>query len=191
MPQVSVTSFYESLVEPHLDDLRRYCFFLTKSKWDGEDLCQEAILKSMVYFRNKEPHPDVKPFLIRVARNLWIDGCRALKRQRRLNPKSLPASCHDSDYAEVRSLIEWIGERLPGRNIEMLLLSDYFGYTMQEIAETTGSTVPAVKSVLFRTRSLLREISIDSVRKTEGAKVILFDVERWSKAIMRDLPPCL
>jgi RNA polymerase sigma-70 factor (ECF subfamily) len=188
---VSVTSIYESLVEPHLEDLRKYCFFLTKSKWDGEDLYQEAILKSMVYFRNKEPYQDVKPFLIRVARNLWIDGCRALQRQRRLHLKSLPACWHDSNYAEVRSLIEWIGERVPERNIEMLLLSDYFGYTMQEIADTTESSVPAVKSVLFRTRSLLREYDVDTMLNSEGTRVIAFDVERWSHAIMRDLPPCL
>ncbi|WP_164472684.1 RNA polymerase sigma factor [Cohnella candidum] len=188
---MSVTSIYESLVEPHLDDLRKYCFFLTKSKWDGEDLCQEAILKSMVYFRNKEAYQDVKPFLIRVARNLWIDGCRSLQRQRRLPLKGLASCWYDANYAEVRSLIEWVGERLPARNIEMLLLSDYFGYTMQEIAETMHSTVPAVKSVLFRTRSMLREQDAESLRRTDGAKVIPLDVESWSKAIMRDLPPCL
>lgn len=186
---MSAPSFYESLVKPHLDDLRKYCYYLTKSKWDGDDLCQEALLRSMLYFLNHEPYPNLKPFLIRVARNLWLDGCRALQRQKRMTMQILPLYWTDSDYSEVRSLLEWIGERLPRRNVEMFLLSEYFGYTMQEIADATGSSVPAVKSVLFRTRSLLRKFGADSLRKTDGSKVIPFDVERWSKAIMQDLPP--
>lgn len=188
---MSVTSEYESLVEPHLEDLRKYCFYLTHSKWDGEDLYQDVLLKSLVYFLNNKPYQDVKPFLIRVARNLWIDHCRMLQRKRRLTLTGLRTSWLDSDYAEVRSMIEWIGEKLPSRNIEMLLLSEYFGYTMQEIADALGTSVPAVKSVLFRTRSLLRQYTADALRHADSAKRISLDAERWSRAIMRGLPPCL
>lgn len=188
---MSVTAVYESLVEPHLEDLRKYCFSLTQSKWDGEDLYQEVLLKSLVYFLNNKPYQEVKPFLIRVARNLWIDHCRSLQRKRKLSLSSFKTCCMDPDYAEVRSLIEWIGERLPRRNIEMLLLSEYFGYTMQEIAEALEASVPAVKSVLFRTRALLRQYKADTLRKSDSVKIVSFDVERWSRAIMQDLPPCL
>jgi len=186
---VSAPSLYETLLRPHLDDLKKYCFFLTRSKWDGEDLCQEALLRSMVYFLDKEPYPNVKPFLLRVARNLWLDGCRAKQRHRRMTPHALPLYWTDSDYSEVRSVLEWIGERLPRRNLEMLLLSEYFGYSMQEVAEATGSTVPAVKSVLFRTRGMLRQIDPDSLRRPEEGNVVSLDVERWSRAIMQDVPP--
>jgi len=182
---------YESLVEPHLEDLRKYCFSLTRSKWDGEDLCQEVLLKSLVYFLNCNPYQDVKPFLIRVARNLWIDHCRMLQRKRKLHFSNFRTIWRDSDYAEVRSLIEWIGERLPRRNIEMLLLQAYFGYSIQEVADALGTSVPAVKSVMFRTRALLRKYKSDSHRAYDSAKLISFDTERWSRAIMQDLPPCL
>ncbi len=185
---MSGSSVYQSLVEPHLEDLRKYCLFLTQSKWDGEDLCQEALLKSMVYFREHEPTQDLKPFLIRVARNLWIDNRRAVQRQKKMPRQTLPLYGTDSNYAEVRSLMEWIGERLPRRNIEMLLLADYFGYTMQEIADMLETTVPAVKSLLFRSRSILKK-SKGEDRQKETGKVIPLDVERWSKAVMQDLPP--
>ncbi|WP_276357981.1 RNA polymerase sigma factor [Cohnella caldifontis] len=186
---MSVPSCYESLVTPHLDDLKKYCIHLTQSKWDGEDLYQEALLRAMVYFLEKEPYPNLKPFLLRVARNLWLDGCRAKQRRKRMPMQALPLYWTDSDYSEVRSLLEWAGERLPRRNLEMLLLSEYFGYSMQEVAEATGSTVPAVKSVLFRTRGLLRKFDPESLRKPGGSKVISLDVERWSRAIMQDVPP--
>ncbi len=75
-------SAYETLVTPHLDDLRKYCMYLTKNKWDGEDLFQETFLKSLLFFMHTEPYLEVKPFLLRVARNLWIDDCRKRKRRR-------------------------------------------------------------------------------------------------------------
>jgi RNA polymerase sigma-70 factor (ECF subfamily) len=186
---VSVTPFYETLAETHLDDLRKYCFFLTKSKWDGEDLFQEVLLKAMLYFLNTKPSDNVKPFLIRVARNLWIDDCRTRQRRhRQMFMQHLPVSYSDPDFAEVRDLVEWMAERLPRRNIEMLLLSEYFGYTMQETADTLNCTVPAVKSVLFRTRELLRRFKNRQETKREGSKVIDLDVERWSRAILQDQP---
>jgi len=188
---VSATAEYESLVKPHLEDLRKYCFYLTHSKWDGEDLYQEVLLKSLVYFLNHKPYQEIKPFLIRVARNLWIDHCRMLQRKRKLSLTSFRTSWLDSDYAEVSSLIEWIGEKLPSRSIEMLLLSDYFGYTMQETADALGTSVPAVKSVLFRTRALLRQYTADALHQADPSKRIPLDTERWSRAIMQDLPPCL
>jgi len=72
---------YEQLLAPHLDDLKRYCLFLTRSKWDGEDLLQDTLLKSLAFFLHTEPYLDIKPFLFRVAKNLWIDACRKKKEE--------------------------------------------------------------------------------------------------------------
>jgi RNA polymerase sigma-70 factor, ECF subfamily len=178
---------YEQLITPHLNDLRKYCFYLTKSKWDGEDLFQETLVKSLLFVINKEKDKEIKPFLLRVARNLVIDDYR--KRQRRWQDKAVPVRSFytDNDYSEVRGAIEWMAERFPSRNIEMWLLAEYFGYTMQEIADDLGCTVPTVKSVLFRTRESLR----DSGGLTRSRKVIPFEVERWSEAIMNNQPQAL
>ncbi len=173
---------YEALVAPHLDDLRKYCFYLTKSKWDGEDLFQETLLKSLLFFTHTSPYLDVKPFLIRVARNLWIDECRKKQRRRTALIDQPIIYYTDNNYAEVRGAIEWLAERFPRRNIEMWLLFQYFGYTIQDIAENMNSSASAVKSVLFRTRDLLR----NRHNLTEHRKVIHLDVERWSRAVMQD-----
>jgi RNA polymerase sigma-70 factor (ECF subfamily) len=179
-----VTPAYETLVTPHLDDMRNYCYYLTKSKWDGEDLFQETLLKSLVFFLHTEPYLDLKPFLMRVARNLWIDDCRKKQRRRRALTESPKVYHTDNDYVEVRSAIEWLAERFPRRNIDMWLLFHYFGYSMQEIAEDMNCSISAVKSVLFRTRDMLR----NRHGLAEHRKVIHLDVERWSRAIMQDWP---
>ncbi len=179
-------SEYEIRVLPHLRDLHNYCRYLTKSKWDAEDLLQETLLKALVFFLHAEPCVDVKPFLIRVARNLWIDACRKTQRRR------LSAARHgrqsavfeDSDYAEVRGTIEWLAERLPRRGVEFWLLFHYFGYSMQEVAMATDVSVSAVKSLLHRTRETLRGRGEPPARRT----VIRPDVERWSRAVMQERP---
>lgn len=184
---MEVIPAYEQLVSPHLEDLRKYCLYLTKSKWDGEDLYQETLLRSLVFFSHTDPYLEVKPFLVRVARNLWIDQCRKQQRRRRLLSHPSKVTYADNDYVEVRSAIEWLAERFPRRNIEMWLLFQHFGYTMQEIADDMSCTVSAVKSVLFRTRDMLR----NRHRLQDGRNVIRLEVERWSRAIMLDRPQAL
>lgn len=175
---------YEQLIAPHMDDLRKYCYYLTRSKWDAEDLFQDTLLKSLVFFLHTEPYLDVKPFLVRVARNLWIDDCRKRQRRRCMHTDMCNAYYSDNDYVEVRSAVEWLAERFPRRNIDTWLLFNYFGYSMQEIAEAMNCTISAVKSVLFRTREQLR----DRNGLSDNRKVIRLDVERWSRAIMQDRP---
>ncbi len=187
---MGLSSSYESVLGPHLEDIRRYCRHLAKSEWDGEDLFQEALLKTMVYFRNKEPYDNVKPLLLRVARHIWIDQCRSLSRRQRLllQLEQKPTTVKDNDYAEVRGLIEWLAERLPRRNVEMWLLTRYFGYTMQETSELTGYTVVTVKSVLHRTRLLLYKWKWRGDTNIKTSNVIRPEVERWSRAILYDQP---
>ncbi|QMV44645.1 RNA polymerase sigma factor [Cohnella cholangitidis] len=182
---IDVNGVYDTWVTPHLVDLKKYCLYLTKSGWDAEDLFQESLLKSLVFFIHTKPYLDVKLFLMRVAKNLWIDECRKKQRRRRLDLADPSKSYYtDNDYVEIRSAIEWLSERFPRRNIEMWLLFYYFGYSMQEIANDMGCTTSTIKSILFRTRAMLRKRE----ELTGNRKVIQFDVERWSHAIMQDRP---
>jgi len=175
---------YEAWLTPHLPDLAKYCRYLAGTKWDAEDLLQDTLLKSFVFYVQTEPYVEMKPFFYRIAKNLWIDACRK-KNRRRLALREWSFEAHrDNDYAEVRGSIEWLAERFPSRSIEMWLLFNYFGYSMQEVADDMGCTMPAVKAVLFRTREMLRN------RKalTGGRNVIRPAVERWSRAILQDRP---
>ncbi|MEH7649440.1 RNA polymerase subunit sigma-70, partial [Bacillus toyonensis] len=35
-------------------ELKRYCTFLTKNRWDGEDLAQETVCKVLQKYSNKD-----------------------------------------------------------------------------------------------------------------------------------------
>jgi RNA polymerase sigma-70 factor (ECF subfamily) len=68
---------------------------------------------------------------------------------------------------ELRKAIEEATATLPDEHRTVFLLKDIEGLSYEEIAETLGTTVPAVKSRLHRARLALRE-SIDAFYKQPG-----------------------
>lgn len=185
--RMDAATAYEAWVSPYLLDLEKYCYYLAGSRWDAEDLLQDTLLKALVYFVQVEPSVNMKAFVFRIARNLWIDECRKRQRKRAASQEIPEAAYADIDYAEIRGSLEWLAERFPRRNIEMWLLTRYFGYSHQEVAEAMGVTVPTVKSVLFRTRTMLRQRrELQTYRSSKRQ-----EVERWSRAVIRELPCCL
>ncbi len=186
--RMDASSAYEAWVNPHMLELEKYCSYLAGSKWDAEDLLQDTLLKAFVYFVKVEPEANMKAFVFRIARNLWIDECRKRRRKRTALLEMPEPVYTDSDYAEIRGSLEWLAERFSQRSIEMWLLARYFGYTLQEVADTMDVTVPTVKSVLFRTRAMLRQR-----RELQACQSppIRQEVERWSRAVLLDLPCCL
>ena len=64
---------YNFLIEQY-GELKRYCTFLTKNKWDGEDLAQETVCKVLQKYSNK----DICMTLVyKIARNRWLDQIKS------------------------------------------------------------------------------------------------------------------
>jgi RNA polymerase sigma-70 factor, ECF subfamily len=185
---------FDSLIMPHLGDLRNFCYSLARSKWDAEDLVQEALLKSLRYYHKTGSGRMTKAFLFTAARNLWIDACRKSSREELLSPVDLRCErqAHDEDCIELREIMEWLLALLPSRTIELWLLSDYFGYSMKEIAELTHSSIPAVKSALFRARRVIRsskyEIREHAPSRRGCGNIAQLETERLLRAITRGTP---
>lgn len=180
-------STYEELVHPYLQDLKNYCFYLTKSTWDGEDLYQEVLLKCYRYWLGMGHIKEVKPFLIRIARNLWIDINRQRARMQDV-PYYYGMDSTDVGYIEVRCAVEQLHERLIQRQLEMWLLAEYFGYSMQDIADQCACSVSAVKSALHRARkSIQTNHSKSQVKVTSDSKAEQC-MDRWVRAIMWHRP---
>ncbi|CAM3419590.1 RNA polymerase sigma factor [Marinicrinis lubricantis] len=179
---------YENLVIPHLHELRNYCCYLTRSKWDGDDLYQETLLKTFKYYKSEGTIRETRAFLFRVARNLWIDQYRKEhKLQTAVEQQEVVQESYTSpDYVQIRSIVEALLAHMPERYLEMWLLSSYFGYSMQEIAQMHHCTVSAVKSVLHRTRETIRSLKGDALEHT--GKVISFPVDRWVRAVAYHQP---
>lgn len=143
--------------------LHRYCARMTGSAVDGEDVVQEVMVKVL------ESPPDIGNFsmlerwLIRVAHNTAIDYLRRRARHDATHSTEdldmiiePPASMDTADAALV-SLRTFM--RLPALQRSTVIFKDVLGYSLNEVAEFTGSSIAAVKSALQRGRANLKVLA--------------------------------
>ena len=143
--------------------LHRYAARMTGSAVDGEDVVQEVMLKVL------ESPPDIENFsmlerwLIRVTHNAAIDFLRRRMRQNATHTSEDmdmiidPAARLDTSDTALVSLRTFM--RLPALQRSTVIFKDVLGYSLNEVAEFTGSSIAAVKSALQRGRLNLKELA--------------------------------
>jgi len=143
--------------------LHRYCARMTGSVIDGEDVVQDALVKAISAFPSDGSIADIDGWLFRIAHNTALDF---LRRRRRLDAMHAdeelemiaaltnPVSDHQAAAASLRTFM-----RLPVAQRSCVIMMDVLGYSLDEISQVTGTSVPAVKAALNRGRARLREIA--------------------------------
>lgn len=187
---------YEALVRPHLPELRQYCGYLAGAFGEAEDLYQDTLMKSLVYYLRAGEMKEIRPFLFTVAKNGWIDYFRRRER-RAVSGQWLEPAFVDGCYFEIHGWVEWLAQQLPASQLNVWLLIDYFGYSMKDIAVRLGLTVPAVRSQLHRARQKLRSCMASGRRAVPPAAgksrriragEAALPIDHWVQGIMEDNP---
>ncbi|WP_405171957.1 RNA polymerase sigma factor [Paenibacillus sp. FSL H8-0280] len=148
-----------------MGSLYAYCLSLTKSVPDTEDLVQETCLKvlSSNGVGTSEMNKDInwEAYLIRIARNSWID---ILRQRERLAYKldSLKPLLHEMEeerrFEELESAVQLLVDKLPPWQRVIYVLRELMGYKAAETAEMLDTTEGAVKAALSRARSAIAEV---------------------------------
>lgn len=158
--------FAEQLLE-QAGALYNFARYLCRDAAVAEDLMQEAFARALDAEHTFEKGTNVKAWIFRILRNLYLDG----RRRERRNPVSLLESEDEPAAAEVwlRGDIEIDRlRRLVAKDIEVALarlsddartviLLDLEGFTETELAGVLDVAVGTVKSRLARARAVLRE----------------------------------
>ncbi len=145
-------------IEEMVPKLYRYCQFLTKNKWDGEDLAQESIYKALCHY------PDHRTWssslLNKMAYHLWIDKVR---KQSRETIGQVPELGGEDDLKEDSNLnmIDTLSKKLTPKQLITFILKEAFQYKISEVADMLGLTETAVKALLNRSRAKVKKISED------------------------------
>jgi RNA polymerase sigma-70 factor (ECF subfamily) len=143
------------IYEPLRPDLYRYCRHLTRSAWDAEDMAQETMARAFVALGvMTQPPRSPRAWLFRVASNLWIDELRG----RREVPDSSRVADQETASPAPRATREAAGTllvKLSPQERAAVVLKDVFELSLEEIAETLGSTVGGIKAALHRGRGKL------------------------------------
>jgi RNA polymerase sigma-70 factor (ECF subfamily) len=141
------------LFDEHGASIRRYFRRLTGDHGEADDLAQEVFLRVVRAAPSYEPAERERAWLFRIARNVFLDGRR---REARSPVVDARADAATSATQVVRSGIREALATLPTEDREAFLLAEVAGLSYAEIASATGSTVPSVRSRIYRARLALR-----------------------------------
>lgn len=142
--------------------LHRYCARMAGSAVDGEDIVQETLIKAVEAF-GRGPIDNLQGWLFRIAHNASMDFLRRRRRQEAVHSEEDPDMIADESasaaarYAASTALRTFM--QLPTAQRGTVILMDVLGYSLHEVGEITGLTVPAVKAALHRGRVRIRELA--------------------------------
>ena len=126
-----------------------------------EDAIQEAFLRLYRGLRRLDLSRPLRPYLLRIARNLAVDRWR---RRRRIEPAAFeeePAGDEDTAAAAVAGRAEWAAKvdealvALPPTKRSVLVLRYQTNVTMNELAEVLGCSLPTARARLREAAGLL------------------------------------
>lgn len=156
----------------HLDALFRLARRLTGDDDEAEDLVQETFARAMDKRAQFVPGTNLRAWLFRILRNLYIDGWRRAKAspvRERLGDEDPAAEGMvsgeplrgDEELERLRSVVaDDIEAALRELSVDArtIVLLDLEGFTQEELAEVLACNVGTVKSRLSRARAKLREL---------------------------------
>jgi RNA polymerase sigma-70 factor, ECF subfamily len=149
-----------AIVDGVRPELHRYCARLTGSVIEGEDIVQDTLAKAFYALSLSADVPPLRPWLFRIAHNAAIDFLKSHGRRyvdTHAEIEEVAGFEDKPDPAVVRAALARFLS-LPVTQRSAVILKDVLGHSLEETAETMGTTVMAVKAALVRgRRSLLHE----------------------------------
>ncbi|HET7656967.1 MAG TPA: sigma-70 family RNA polymerase sigma factor [Bacillales bacterium] len=161
---------FDKLIADWGQDLWNYCRYLTGSPWDGEDLYQETLLKTLGSLYQRWHHTNLKSYLYRIATNSWIDHCRREKRNLGALEEFEEPREEFSDHLDLQEALEQLFHRFTPRQTAVFLLKEVFRFTAEEVASMVKTTPGAVYAATRRMKSKLKDEPPGSKQKTEPAE---------------------
>ena len=165
-----------ALVHTHATTLFRVAHALLRNRAEAEDIVQDTFLRVLQHQRALPAIRDLRPWLIRITWNLALDRRRHTRRHptdqaevfflQSLTSTQTPtdqALCAARQAARVLQAID----RLPGPERQALLLSAVEELETAEIADVMQKSESAVRALVYRARTRLRERLGDTIEKGE------------------------
>lgn len=164
--------------------LRKYCLSLAESAWEAEDLAQDAWLKALGGPRF-DAHPNPEAYLLRIAKNAWIDRARrSVKLSRILKTVRPPeGEAADDGALEMEAAFRALAEHLPPLQRAAFLLRDVLGYSSAETAELLRVTEGAAKAALHRARRNLPRVREELESGEDGTAADQSGLAAYARAI--------
>ena len=154
---------FEQLLHQLRPKLHRYCARMTGSVIDGEDVVQEALLKAVEALPRTGRLDNPEGWVFRIAHNAAQDFLRRRARRRAMlsndDVETMVVNQNDVSDRQAAAASLRTFMRLPASQRSSVILRDVLGYSIEEIVEILGGTIPAIKGTLQRGRIQLRALA--------------------------------
>lgn len=138
--------------------LYRYCLVVAGLKEKAEDLAQSVWVKAFPILKDKG-HANPEAFLLRIAKNNWIDECRRDRNlQSKLKEMETGAASVDCSSLDIEPLLELLSGGMSRMQLAVFLLREVLDFSIAETAGMLDATDGAVKSALHRARGAVERI---------------------------------
>lgn len=139
-------------IKQYYSSLQKYCRFIAKDSWDGDDLAQEAVLKAIRHY----PLSEINSALLKkIAYHHWVDTLRKRKHEVAGIPENIAGIDDKSLKNSTMDMVELLIEKLTPKQTVIFILKEAFRYQSGEIAELLGTTETAAKATLHRAKKRL------------------------------------
>ncbi len=150
---------FEALYEKYARDVFRFAFFLSGNRADAEDIASETFVRAW-NAPGEIRQVTVKAYLLVIARNCYLQSLRRSGRHAPLEEDFADPRQELHDSAEQRDELRQVMhdlQQLPEVDRTALLLSATEDMSYEQIAETLGLSLGAVKTKIHRARLKLDE----------------------------------
>jgi len=152
-----------ALVGTYSGLLFRVAHSVLRSRTDAEDVVQDAFVRVLEHQRELPEVREMRVWLVRIAWNLALDRRRRIRPEQMdevfaqtLVANSIPADQALNDAQQMSTVLREM-EKLPKAERDVLLLSAIEELGTAEIAAVLKKSESAVRALLFRARTRLRE----------------------------------
>lgn len=150
---------FQSIFREHKDAVYRFAWRMTGSASTAEDVTQDCFLALLrVPDRFDGGRGSMRGFLIGVVRNLILKHWRAERSWDPLSEDTFLAEPLNPQRMQTADLVAQAVQSLPPLQREALILAEYEGFTIEEVARAAGTDAGTIKSRLHRARENLRRM---------------------------------
>ena len=164
---------FAKLWERYYEDAQKWAFRVTGDFLEAEEIAQEALTEALKGLKGLREPARFGGWLRQIVRNRAVTWIRRRRRTTSIETVSVnlgtdrPLALHSRyevlspdaavEEEERKQRLTTALERLPGRYKKVIDMFYFKGQSQEEVAGQAGSSISAVKGLLFRARQLLRE----------------------------------
>jgi len=167
-------SEFQSLFEEHKEAVYRFAWRMMNSPAAAEDVAQDVFLSLLRHPARFDPaRGRVRSFLLGITRNLVLKRWRDEGQWDEFDDEQFAPEPVVVTHADTAEIVGRAVRSLPPLQREVLILAEYEGLSLEEIARAVQSEIGTIKSRLHRARENLRRMLAplnpnNGVRSTHG-----------------------